>query len=68
LAQTTAGDELIRNSFANYAEVLGHASAKTLLNQSLREEESMAQWIADHLASTTLRFVERTGARVTAGV
>ncbi|HSU05013.1 MAG TPA: ferritin-like domain-containing protein [Acetobacteraceae bacterium] len=84
IGHTTVGDEVIKNTLANYAfehyemagymslltlaEALGHSSAKAALNQSLREEEAMAQWIADHIAPTTLRFVERSEAGVTAGV
>jgi ferritin-like metal-binding protein YciE len=84
IGHTTATDEVIKNTLANYAfehyeiagymslltlaDAIGHATAKTALNQSLREEEAMAQWIADHIAPTTLRFVERSEAGVTAGV
>lgn len=84
LGHTAAPDEVIKNSFANYAfehyeiagylsllslaDAIGQSSAKTALNQSLREEESMAQWIADHIGPTTLRYVERTEAGQTAGI
>jgi ferritin-like metal-binding protein YciE len=84
IGHTIAGDEVIKNTLANYAfehyemagyiglltlaDVVGHAGAKTALNQSLREEEAMAQWIGDHIAPTMLRFVERSEAGVKAGV
>ena len=84
LGHTVAPDEVIKNTLANYAfehyeiagylsllslaEAIGHSSAKSALNQSLREEESMAQWIADHIGPTTMRYVSRTEAGQTAGV
>jgi ferritin-like metal-binding protein YciE len=84
LGHTTAADEVIKNTFANYAfehyeiasyrsllalaDACGHAAGPVALRQSLIEEERMAQWIADHIAPTTLRYVERTAAGQTAGV
>jgi ferritin-like metal-binding protein YciE len=84
LGHTVAPDEVIKNTFANYAfehyeiagylslltlaDAIGQTSAKNALNQSLREEESMAQWIADHIGPTMLRYVERAEAGQTAGV
>lgn len=84
LGHTVAPDEVIKNTIANFAfehyeiagyvslltlaEATGHDRAKLALNESLREEEQMAQWILDHIGPTTLRYVERTAAGVKAGV
>jgi ferritin-like metal-binding protein YciE len=84
LGHTVAPDEVVKNSLANFAfehyeiasymslltlaELAGHGAAKTALETSLKEEQAMAQWIADHLADTTRRFVERSAANQTAGV
>ncbi len=83
LAHVPAGDEVVKNSFANFAfehfeiaaykslltlaEATGHSAATSALKQSLSEEQSMAQWIDDHLADTTLKFLERSVAGQTAG-
>jgi ferritin-like metal-binding protein YciE len=80
----TAPDEVIKNTLANYAfehyeiasyralltlaDAAGHSAAKSPLQQSLKEEEAMASWIADHIAPTTLRFLERSAAGAKAGV
>ena len=72
LAHTIAGDEILKNSFANYAfehfEIAGYKSllvlaedagftqATSLLTQSLREEEDMAQWIDESLPLVTRRY------------
>ncbi len=84
LAHAPAPDEVIKNTFANFAfehyeiaaykslltmaEITGHAAAKSALQQSLREEEDMAKWIDDHIAETTRTFAARSEARETAGV
>jgi ferritin-like metal-binding protein YciE len=73
LAHTVAGDEIIKNSFANYAfehfeiasyksllvlaEDGGFARALPLLEQSLSEEVNMAQWIDESLPIITRRYV-----------
>ncbi len=78
IGHTPAGDEVIKNTMANFAfehyeiasyktlltlaERVGHAPAKLALETSLKEEEAMAQWINRHIAPTTLRFVERSAA------
>lgn len=83
LGHAPAPDEVIKNSFANYAfehyemaaykglitlaEATWHTGALSGLQQSLREEEAMARWIDEHIKPTTLRFVERSAAGVTAG-
>jgi ferritin-like metal-binding protein YciE len=84
LGHSTASDEVIKNTIANFAfehyeiasyvalltlaDAAGHDRAKVALNESLREEEQMAQWIQDHIAPTVLRYVERTAAGMKAGV
>nr|WP_294520174.1 ferritin-like domain-containing protein [uncultured Rhodopila sp.] len=83
LAHTPASDEVIKNTFANFAfehfeiaaykslltlaDITGHAAAETALRQSLAEEEAMAAWINEHLDETTRTFVSRSEAGVTAG-
>lgn len=84
LAHTVAPDEVIKNSFANFAfehfEIASYKSLITLatavgqdqalsaLRQSLSEEEDMARWIDEHLADTTTRFLERSAAGEKAGL
>ncbi|HEX8555862.1 MAG TPA: ferritin-like domain-containing protein [Sphingomonas sp.] len=73
MMHTVAGDEILKNSFANFAfehfeiasyrslltlaEDGGFAGPTSLLQQSLREEESMAEWIGDKLPLITRRYV-----------
>ncbi len=84
LMHTVAPDEVVKNSFANYAfehfeiaaykslmtmsEALGRGSDQTALKQSLGEELAMAQWIDQHLAETTLRFLQRSMSGLKAGL
>ena len=72
ISHSVAGDEILKNSFANYAfehfeiasytalltlaEDGGFASARAPLEQSLQEEKAMAQWIGDHLPDVTRRY------------
>jgi ferritin-like metal-binding protein YciE len=83
IGHSTATDEVVKNTFANYAfehyeiasykslialaDTLGH-SGKPQLETSLGEEQRMAEWIDQHIAATTRRYVERTAAGQTAGV
>jgi ferritin-like metal-binding protein YciE len=83
LAHTPASDEVVKNTFANYAfehyeiasykslltlaEITGHNSSMSALKQSLGEEQAMAQWIDDHIAETIRMYVSRSAAGVTAG-
>jgi ferritin-like metal-binding protein YciE len=69
-----AGDEILKNSFANYAfehfEMASYKSLITLsetsglerfrsaLEQNLREEEAMAQWIDQSLPLVTRRYAQ----------
>jgi ferritin-like metal-binding protein YciE len=84
LGHSTASDEVVKNTFANFAfehyeiasysslltlaELAGDRAALATLNTSLREEKDMAQWIADHLDATVRRFVDRSAAGQKAGV
>jgi len=82
LAHTTASDEIIKNTLANYmfehfeiaayksliamSEFLGHAGGLAAARASLAEEEAMAAWIDERIESTTTIFLERITAGVTA--
>jgi ferritin-like metal-binding protein YciE len=84
LMHTVAPDEVVKNSFANYAfehfeiaayksllvlsEAVGRGSDEAVLKRSLAEELDMAQWIDLHLADTTLRFLQRSEAGLKAGL
>ncbi len=73
-----APDEILKNTFANYAfehqeiaaytsliamaERMGDSEAIATLRQSLSEEESMAKFIQDRIVSTTTRFMDLTAA------
>jgi len=72
MTHSIAGDEIVKNSFANYAfehfEIAayksllvmaddgGFATATPLLKQSLGEEEAMAAWIDESLPMVTRRY------------
>lgn len=78
LAHAPAPDEILKNSFANlafenyeiaaytsliaFAEANGANQALGPLNQTLKEEQDMAKWVADHLKTLTLTFLERSSA------
>jgi ferritin-like metal-binding protein YciE len=84
IGHTTAPDEVVKNTLANYAfehyemasymsllvlaDSLGHSAGLSALRTSLNEEKAMAEWIEQHIRPTTLRFVERSAAGETAGV
>jgi ferritin-like metal-binding protein YciE len=84
LAHSIAPDEVVKNSFANYAfehfeiaaytslitlsQAIGETSSITALEQSLTEEVAMADWIHEHLADTTLRYLQRLTSGLEAGV
>jgi ferritin-like metal-binding protein YciE len=67
-------DEIIKNSFANYAfehfeiaaysslitiaEDAGFRDATSFLQQNLREEQAMAEWIEGNLPMVTRRYME----------
>jgi ferritin-like metal-binding protein YciE len=72
LGHSMAGDEILKNSFANYAfenfeiasyksliilaEDGGFCDAAPLLQQTLSEEQAMAQWIDESLPMITRRY------------
>ena len=84
IGHSIASDEVMKNTLANFAfehyeiatyrtlltmaDAVGHSQAETALLQSLKEEEDMAQWIADHMRPTTLRYMQRYEAGEKAGV
>jgi ferritin-like metal-binding protein YciE len=74
IGHTVAGDEVLKNSLANFAfenyelaaysslvtlaDAGGYANAKPALQQSLGEEQAMARWLQSHLPEVTLRFLK----------
>ena len=72
LGHSVAGDEILKNSFANFAfenyeiaaynslitmaEAAGFQAALSALQENLREEEAMAEWLRANLRSVTLRY------------
>ena len=84
MAHMPAPDEVLKNTFANFAfehmeiaaytslltlsDAVGQGDAKAALEQSLREEQAMAKWIYEHIGPTTLTYLERSAAGQTAGV
>lgn len=77
LGHVTAGDEVLKNSFANLAfenyeigayislitaaRASGESGAVALLEQSLDEERRMAEWVAQHIPSVTETFISLKG-------
>jgi ferritin-like metal-binding protein YciE len=84
MGHALAQDEVIKNSFANYAfehyeiatykalmemaEAAGDTAAPKLLEQSLNEEQRMAQWIEQHLSPTIRRYMQLEAAGQKSGV
>lgn len=84
LGHTPAPDEVLKNTMANFAfehyeiasykslltlaDLAGEGGARAALQTSLREEEQMAAWIAEHIGPTVRRYVERSASGQTAGV
>lgn len=82
LAHVFAPDEILKNSFANYAfenfeaaaykslitvaDAGSFATSLPLLRQSLDEELAMAAWIDEHNSAVTLKYIERRQAGETA--
>ena len=74
LSNSVAGDEVLKNSFANLAmenyeiasytslitmaEVVGAPGGVALLRETLAEERAMAAWVHDHIEHTTRRYPE----------
>jgi ferritin-like metal-binding protein YciE len=81
---TPAADEVLKNTFANFAfehqeiaaytsliamaDYVGDAGAVTALRQSLSEEEAMAEWIRQRIVPTTQRYLELRRSGERAGV
>ena len=79
-----APDEVLKNTFANFAfehqeiaaytsliamaESVGDAAAIPLLQESLAEEERMAEWIRVQIVPTTERYMQLTRAGQRAGI
>lgn len=75
MAHGMAGDEVLKNTFASYAfehyeiaayrslvamaETAGEPEIARTCETILRQEESMARWIGDHLEETTRQFMAR---------
>lgn len=84
MGHTVAGDEIIKNSLANFAfenyeiaaytslmtlaEAGGFAEAESLLRQNLDEERAMARWLEDNLPAVTLQYVDLRAAGANAKV
>ncbi len=82
LAHTTASDEIIKNTLANYmfehfeiaayksliemAQFMGDAGGEAAAKASLREEALMAAWIDERIAPTTRIFLERSNQGIAA--
>jgi ferritin-like metal-binding protein YciE len=75
LAHSMAGDEILKNTFANnafehfeiaaYKSLLalcgpaGADSARLLLETSLKEEEAMADWVDRNVAKVTMEYLDK---------
>jgi ferritin-like metal-binding protein YciE len=84
LGHAVAQDEVVKNSFANYAfehyeiatyralremaDAAGDGAAPRLLDQSLQEEMRMAEWIAQNLSPTIRRYMQLEAAGAKSGV
>ena len=74
MGHAMAQDEVIKNSFANYAfehyeiatykalmemaQAAGDSASQHLLQESLDEEKRMAEWIDQHLSPTLRRYMQ----------
>jgi len=84
LSHAPMQDEILKNTFANYAfehmeiaaykslitmaEVAGDTASVPALTQSLNEEIATAEFIETQIAPTTMRYMQLTAAGETAGV
>jgi len=84
MAHSVAGDEILKNSFANFAfenfeiaaykslitiaELGGHEGLVSGLKQSLDQEIAMAAWLEENLLPTTVKFANLKEAGQTAKV
>jgi ferritin-like metal-binding protein YciE len=83
LSHAAAGDEIIKNTLANYmfehfeiatyksliemAELIGDASGLAAATTSLAEEERMAAWVGEQIRPITRSFMSRVAAGAPAG-
>lgn len=84
LGHVPAGDEVLKNSFANLAfenyeiaaytslvtvaRAAGQSDALRMLEQSLDEERRMAEWVAEHIPTVTETFLSLKASGETAKV
>jgi ferritin-like metal-binding protein YciE len=84
LGHSVAGDEILKNSFANFAfenyEIAAYNSlivlaeagqltqATQVLRQNLQEEEAMAGWLKQHLPEVTRQYAGLRGAGASAKI
>ena len=84
IGHTMAGDEILKNSFANFAfenfeiaaykslltvaEVGGFGAATTALQANLAEEKAMAAWLDENMVMVTKKFLSLKEAGQTAKV
>lgn len=77
MGHAAAGDEVLKNAFANLAfenyeigaytslitaaKACGEHDAATLLQQSLDEERRMSDWVVDNIPSVTERYMSLQG-------
>jgi len=83
IAHVFAPDEILKNSFANFAfenfeiaaykslltlaDAGGFSNATPLLQQTLGEEQAMAEWVDQNNAMITMKYVSLRAAGETAG-
>lgn len=84
VGHAAAQDEILKNSFANFAlenyeiaaykslckmaELTGHSDALPPLQATLNEEIAMAKWLDDHMESVTAAYIGREKAGVRSGI
>ena len=84
LGHVTAGDEVLKNSFANLAfenyeiaayislittaRASGETHALTALEANLAEDQRMAEWVAEHIPLVTETYISLKGSGETAKV
>lgn len=75
MGHTLSSDEILKNSFANFAfenyelatykslcqmaELTGNSQALQPLQQSMKEEQAMVQWLDHHLPEATSMYMRR---------
>lgn len=82
IGHSAAPDEIVKNSFANFAfenfeiaaykslialaDRAGNTEASQLLGQNLQEEQAMAQWLDSNIEAVTLKFASLSDSGQTA--